>query len=134
MKSVEAKVSGDASGFAQAIEVRRFSLVADEPESLGGTDTGPAPYELLLSALGACTSMTCALYAKRKGWPLERVDVHLSHEKRVGEDPPDHIQREVAFVGPLDDEQRARLLEIANKCPVHKTLARGTTIETRAAQ
>ena len=90
---VEATVRGDASGLANTIRVREWTLVGDEPEAIGGTDTGPSPFEYLLSALGCCTSMTLALYAKRKGWPLEAVEVHLRHERVVGESPLDRIGR-----------------------------------------
>src|SRR5215211_3769368 len=108
-------------------------LVTDEPASLGGEGAGPDPYTLLLAALGSCVSMTLMLYARRKGWPLERVRVRL-RQRRVhardcaacGEDKPDdyvhHIERAVEMEGPLSEEQRARLLEIAHKCPVHRTL------------
>jgi putative redox protein len=135
-------VTGRTSGLAQQITAGGHALVADEPVAAGGTDTGPAPYELLLSALGACTSMTLALYARRKGWPLEAVTVRLQHSRRHVEDCAtcetedvrlDHIDREVELVGSLSDEQRARLLEIANKCPVHRTLSSRIVISTRLA-
>ncbi|MCB9602797.1 MAG: OsmC family protein [Sandaracinus sp.] len=131
---VEATVRGDASGLANTIRVREWSLVGDEPEAIGGTDTGPSPFEYLLSALGCCTSMTLALYAKRKGWPLEAVEVHLRHERVVGQSPLDRIGRVIELVGPLDDEQRARLIEIANKCPVHQALTKGSHVETSEAE
>lgn len=135
-------VSGSAAGFAQEVTVGRHALTADEPASAGGTDTGPDPYGLLLAALGSCTSMTVALYARRKQWPLTSVTVRLRHgrihaadcstcETREGQ--LDHIERELTLVGPLSDEQRARLLDIANKCPVHRTLTSEISIETRLA-
>ena len=135
-------VYGSAAGFAQAIAVGQHRLAADEAVIVGGTDTGPNPYELLLAALGSCTSMTVAMYARRKGWPLEAVTVRLRHsrvhaadceacETRVG--LLDHIDREVEFSGALSDEQRARLLDIANKCPVHRTLASEIIVQTRMA-
>ena len=136
-------VHGSATGFAQAISVGQHRLAADEPLSVGGTDTGPNPYDLLLAALGSCTSMTVAMYARRKHWPLEDVTVRLRHsrvhaadcesaETKVG--MLDHIDREVEFSGALSDEQRARLLDIANKCPVHRTLASEIIVQTRMAR
>ena len=108
------------------------TLVTDEPAALGGEDAGPDPYTLLLAALGSCVSMTLMLYARRKGWPLERVRVRL-RQRRVhakdcaecGSDSADfihHIERAVEVEGDLTDEQRARLQEIAHRCPVHRTL------------
>ena len=133
-------VSGAASGFAQEIETGRHRLLADEPVAAAGTDTGPSPYELLLAALGSCTSMTVAMYARRKQWPLERVVVRLQHSRIHAEDCAecetkegmlDRIDREVDLIGPLSAEQRARLLEIANRCPVHRTLTSEIDIRTR---
>ncbi len=133
-------VHGRASGFAQEILAGRHRLHADEPVSAGGTDIGPSPYDLLLAALGACTSMTVGMYARRKGWPLEEVRVHLRHSKihaadcaecETKEGMLDRIEREIHFVGPLNDEQRAKLMEIANKCPVHRTLKSEIDIQTR---
>lgn len=105
-----------------------LSFVADEPISAGGLGTGPNPYDLLGAALGACTAMTLRLYAARKQWPLEGVRVAVRHERR----DKDVFVREVELDGPLDDTQRARLLEIAEHCPVHRTLTDGAEIETRA--
>ena len=108
------------------------TLVTDEPEALGGEGAGPDPYTLLLAALGSCVSMTLMLYARRKGWPLERVRVRLRqrrvHTKDCAECESDaggfihHIERAVELEGDLDEEQRARLQEIAHRCPVHRTL------------
>ena len=107
------------------------ALVADEPESLGGTDAGPGPYELLLSAVGACKAITMRMYADRKGWALERAVLSLRHDRRHPEDCEDcddpaaridHIDVEIQLVGDLDGAQRARLLEIADRCPVHRTI------------
>jgi uncharacterized OsmC-like protein len=134
-------VRGRAAGFAQEIHAGRHRLHADEPDSAGGTDTGLSPYDLLLAALGACTSMTMGMYARRKAWPLEEVTVYLRHSKihaadcaecETKEGMLDRIERDIHMVGPLTDEQRFKLLEIANKCPVHRTLTSEIDIETRA--
>lgn len=118
---------------AQAIQFGAQTLVADEPVSEGGEDRGPNPYQLLLGALGACTAMTLQLYARRKGWPLEQVEVKLTHDRIHAEDCGecetregflDEIRKEIRVSGPLDDEQRQRLLEIARRCPVNLTLQR----------
>ena len=133
-------VRGSASGPAQEIETGRHRLVADEPVEAGGTDTGPSPYELLLAALGACTSMTLSMYARRKQWPLETVTVRLQHARIHAQDCAecetkegmlDRIDREISLTGPLDEAQRERLLEIANRCPVHRTLVSEINIRTR---
>ena len=133
-------VHGSAAGFAQAIAVGRHQLTCDEPAEVGGTDTGPTPYDLLLAALGSCTSMTVAMYARRKRWPLEAVTVRLRHSKIHAADCEacetkegwlDHIERAVELTGVLSDDQRARLLDIANKCPVHRTLTSEIHVETR---
>jgi putative redox protein len=123
--------------FKQQITAGRHKLIADEPVEAGGSDAGPDPYSLLLAALGACTSMTLQLYARKKGWPLEKVEVSLSHSRiyaedckecKVKEGKIERIERFISLTGPLTEEQRARLLEIAQKCPVHKTLASGVSI------
>lgn len=119
------------SRLAQDVFVGRHRLSADEPVGAGGSDLGPNPYDYLLAGLGACTSMTLRLYADHKKWPLEKVSVRLSHEKIHAEDCADcetkegkidQIEREIEVQGPLDSTQRQRLLEIAEKCPVHRTL------------
>ncbi len=118
-------------GYTTEIMVRHHSLQADEPESVGGNDFGPSPYELVTAGLGACTAMTLQMYARRKKWPLEEVVVHLEHYKdylsdqKNLEDPKskiDHFSRIIEVEGDLDETQRQRLLEIANKCPVHRTM------------
>jgi putative redox protein len=131
-------VRGAADGFVQEIVAGRHQLRSDEPQSVGGTDQGPTPYGLLLAALGSCTSMTVGMYARRKQWPLTGLTVRLGHSRvhaqdcAVGEKEPAMltvIDREVEFEGALSDEQRDRLLAIANRCPVHLTLT--STIEIR---
>lgn len=141
MSDPDVSVTGDASGFAQQVVVGSHRLTADEPIDVGGKDTGPSPYDLLLAALGSCTSMTISLYARTKKWPLESVTVNLRHSKihatdcgdcETKEGKIDRIDREIHFVGNLDPEQRKRLLEIADKCPVHRTLESEIDIQTRA--
>jgi uncharacterized OsmC-like protein/alpha-beta hydrolase superfamily lysophospholipase len=130
------------SRLAQEILVGHHRLTADEPTEAGGSDLGPNPYDLLLAALGACTSMTLRLYADHKQWPLERTTVHLTHEKihaadcadcETREGKIDAIEREIEIAGPLDAQQRQRLLEIAEKCPVHRTLHSEIKIRSRLA-
>jgi len=118
--------------FSQSISVNNHhQLYADEPESYGGNDSGPSPYDLLLAGLGACTSMTLRMYAERKGIALEHVSVNMKHDKMHAQDcadcetttgKVDHIEREITITGDIDAATRQRLLEIADKCPVHKTL------------
>jgi putative redox protein len=104
--------------------------LADEPESLGGRDTGPAPASLLLSSLGACTSITLKMYAKRKDWPLEALRVTLSMTSTANGTV---IDRQIVLTGPLSEDQRERLLQIANACPVHKILTGAIQIQTAIA-
>jgi putative redox protein len=123
---------GWASGkFAQDIQVASHRLRADEEKDKGGDDTGASPHELLLAALGSCTAMTLKVYAERKGWPLRDVHVSLNGTQT---DSGLVISRQLSLDGDLDAEQRQRLLEIADKCPVHKTLVGEITINTTAAQ
>jgi putative redox protein len=134
-------VRGDAAGFAQEVEIGPHRLKGDEPVAYGGTDIGPSPYDFLLAALGTCTSMTISFYARRKGWPLEKVTVSLHHAKihatdcaecetKVGK--LDRIELEIELIGALTTEQRAKLMEIADRCPVHQTLTSEINIRTRA--
>ena len=135
----EVVVRGGAAGFAQDITAGPHHLRADEPLSAGGTETGPTPYDLLLAALGSCTSMTIAVYARRKQWPLNNVTVRLRHSRVHAEDCATEahdakltvIDREIELDGTLDESQRARLLAIANRCPVHLTLGSRIDVRTR---
>jgi putative redox protein len=125
--------------FTNDIFVGKHMLRADEPVAVGGMDTGPGPYDLLNAALGACTSMTLRAYADLKGIPLERVSVELKHDKihaadcaecETKEGKIDRVDRSITLEGKLDDQQRAKLLEIADKCPVHRTLHSEVLIKT----
>ena len=117
--------------FPHLVAAGGHTIIADEPQSVGGSDTGLTPYQLLLAGLGACTSMTMRMYAKRKGWPADHIRVDLTHAKKYlddcqgCEDNPvkiDLIERTIALGDDLSEEQRSRLMEIADKCPVHRTL------------
>jgi uncharacterized OsmC-like protein len=128
-------------GYTQQIAAGHYRLVADEPRPIGN-DIGPTPYDLLLGALGACTSMTVRMYADRKRWPLEQVRVTLRHSRihakdcadcETGNGWIDHIDRSVELTGDLDDTQRQRLLHIAERCPVHQTLTSEVRIATSLA-
>ena len=136
----QAVVQGNGQAYVQQITMSHHTMVADEPVALGGTDTGPSPYDLLIAALGACTSITLTMYARRKNWKLEGVGVTLRHSKIHAADCEecdkregmlDRIDREIKLEGDLSDEQQTRLLEIADKCPVHKTLVSEVSIKTR---
>ena len=129
-------------GYATDILAGKHNLLADEPSSAGGTDSGPTPYDLLLSSLGACTGMTLRMYADRKQWPLEEIKVHLQHEKRHSVDSRecenpgsklDHIDKVIEINGDLDKAQRERLLEISGRCPVHRTLSSEIVINSKLA-
>ncbi|HSJ32264.1 MAG TPA: bifunctional alpha/beta hydrolase/OsmC family protein [Longimicrobiales bacterium] len=129
-----------AGAFRTEILARGHAIVADEPKAVGGDDLGPTPYDLLAAALGACTTMTLRMYADRKEWPLEEAVVQLKHSRVHAEDEErcaegadarmDRLDRELTLVGPLTTEQRTRLLEIADRCPVHQTLSAGVQIAT----
>jgi putative redox protein len=121
--------------FRTDVMVRGHPLVADEPELLGGGDQGPTPYDLLCAALGSCTTITLRMYADRKGWPLEEVLASVTHRRETSAEsgaPRDHFRLELEFRGDLSEEQRARLLEIADRCPVHRTLLGPSAVATRA--
>ncbi len=107
-----------------------YAFIADEPRAVGGLGSGPDPYGMMAAALGACTAMTIRLYADRHGWPLERVQVSVEHH-RASLDARDLFERSISLEGPLDGDQRQRLLEMAEKCPVHRTLDRGSDVRTR---
>jgi len=136
-------VRGDATGFAQEILVREHRLHADEPVRAGGADRGPTPYDLLLAALGACTSMTIGLYARRKRLPLESITVRLRHgrihasdcaECETKEEMIDRIDVVIELGGAIDDAQREELGKIAERCPVSRTLRRGVQIVSRVRE
>ena len=140
-QQVVVKLSSE-DGFTTNIQAGPHGLVADEPEEVGGNDFGPDPYELLNSALGACTAMTLHMYARRKGWQLEDVIVHLSHSKtsQYFEDAQDSgsskskidkFEKTIELIGDLDNTQRQRLLQIADRCPIHRTLDSPQTFVTK---
>lgn len=110
------------------LTISDHNIVADEPEELGGTDQGPAPVEFLLISLASCTAITLRMYANRKNWPLENIRVEVDFEKV---DNKTIFKRELQVVGDLTEEQRTRLLQIANACPVHKTLTNPIEVQTK---
>jgi uncharacterized OsmC-like protein len=135
----EVIVYGSAAGFAQEISTGSHRLTSDEPVDAGGAGSGPSPYDLLLSALGSCTSMTLGAYARRKAWPLESVTVRLRYSRihavdcaecETKEGMLDRVDVDIELAGTLTGEQRSKLLEIANKCPVHRTLTSEINIRT----
>jgi len=142
-KTPDVVVHGSAHSFRQEVVVGKHNLVADEPISAGGSDAGPDPYDYLLTGLGACTSMTVGLYARRKQIPLENITVLLWHSRIYARDCEecetkdgmlDRIDVEVELTGPLSTEQHAKLMEIAAKCPVHRTLTSEINIRLRPAE
>ena len=141
-KPADVVVHGDAGSFRQEIVAGKHYLRADEPVSAGGGDAGPNPYDYLLAALGVCTSMTVGFYARRKQFPLENISVSLWHSRIHAKDCEecetkegmlDRIDMEVELTGSLTAEQHAKLMEIAGKCPVHRTLTSEINIRLRAA-
>lgn len=116
--------------YTNDVTVGRHRFLSDEPANLGGNDDGPNPYDLLCAALGSCTSMTLRMYADRKGWPVGQISVDVDHQRVDGDDI---FTRSISILGDLDDDQHARLIEIATRCPVHRTLERASTIVTESA-
>jgi uncharacterized OsmC-like protein len=142
-KTADVIVRGDAHSFRQEVVAGKHHLIADEPASAGGGDAGPDPYDYLLTALGVCTSMTVGLYARRKQFPLENITVSLWHSRIYAKDCEecetkegmlDRIDLELELTGPLSEEQHAKLMEIAGKCPVHRTLTSEINIRLRPAR
>jgi len=141
-KTPHVVVHGSVRSFRQEIVIGKHSLIADEPGSAGGGDAGPGPYDYLLTALGACTSMTVGLHARRKQMPLEEITVSLWHSRIYARDCEecetregmlDRIELELEMTGSLTAEQRAKLMEIAGKCPVHRTLTSEINIRLQPA-
>lgn len=122
------RVASNSSRYGQEVTIRQFRLKADEPPTVGGDDSGPSPFEWILAGLGACTSMTLQMYAERKGWPLEQVIVELDYVRQNGQ-PVIHV--DLAMAGDLDEDQRQRLLEMSDRCPVHKLLTVPVQIQTQ---
>jgi len=142
LRGVVVVAESDARPYGQRITVGGHELLADEPAEIGGAGTGPGPYDLLLAALGACTSITVRMYAERKSWPLRHITVRLRHRRVHAKDCADcetktgwmdRIERELQFDGELTDEQRAALLDIAERCRVHRTLHSQVAISTTEA-
>ena len=126
-----AQVVDSGPGSLQAeISVAGQTFRGDEPVTHGGTGKGPAPHDLLAAGLAQCTALTLRLYADRKAWPLERVEVSVTHESQLEATPRDLFRRRVRIFGPLNEAQKARLMDIAERCPVHRTLTAGSRIET----
>lgn len=142
-KPADVIVRGNSNSFLQEVVVGLHHLKADEPLNVGGSDSAPDPYDYVLAGLGACTSMTVGLYARRKKWPLENITVSLRHSRIYASDCAecetkegllDRIDVELDLTGPLTGEQRAALMQAASKCPVHRTLKSEIDIRLQAAQ
>lgn len=136
-------VRGNASGFHQEIESGVHRFEADEPLSVGGADKAPTPYDYLLAGLGGCTSMTIGLYARRLKWPLEEITIALRHSRIHAKDCEDcetkqgmldRIEMDIELTGPLTAEQHAKLIEVAHKCPVHRTMTSEIDVRVKASQ
>jgi putative redox protein len=133
-------IDSGRSDYAQKVSVGDHVLLADEPADFGGSDTGPNPQEYLMAALGACASITTQMYAKRKQWNLQSVHIDVAYERVLAADNAvsgvavgmsDQFEMEISLVGDLSEQQRNRLFEIANRCPVHRTLTSGAKIQSR---
>ena len=131
------------SGYRTDVSAREHRFTVDEPTSVGGSNAGPTPYEYLLGSLGGCTAMTLRMYANRKQWPLERVEIKLRTARSYARDCENcvdqdvgitRLERRIELTGPLTVDQRARLLQIADRCPVKQSLERGFRVETTAGQ
>lgn len=122
-----------AGKFQVAVQVAGVALMLDEPVSVGGLGSGPTPYQMLASALAACTTMTLRVYALQKGWQITGIRTLAGHQRQPGVVPADLFTRRIEIEGDLDETQRARLLEIADRCPVHRTLTGGARVETELA-
>ena len=134
-QSGEVTISETGEGaFQVEVSAGGARFLADEPPEVGGLGSGPTPYDLLAAGLGACTAMTLRMYARHKGIPLEHVGVAVAHARRDGADPPDVFTRRLVLQGDLSAQQRQRLAEIADRCPVHRTLERGAAVETRSGE
>ncbi|TZG25828.1 OsmC family protein [Sphingomonas montanisoli] len=120
--------------FQAKVSTAGTEIIVDEPVDAGGLGSGPTPYQLLASALAACTTMTLRLYAERKGWPVRNIRTAVGHHREEGKSPADVFVRRVSFAGELDAEQRARLIEIADRCPVHRTLTGAARVETKVGE
>ena len=128
-QGVRAELTGKGR-FQTALHLHGQIVLADEPIEVGGLASGPTPYELLSGSLAACTAMTMRLYAERKGWELPPFRVEVVHSPPLGASARDRFTRRIHLAAPIDEERKARLLEIANRCPVHRTLERGFDIST----
>lgn len=121
--------------YQQEVIAGQHHLLADEPASVGGADAGPAPFDLLMAALGSCTSMTLRMYAERKELPVRKISVALSHERlQIDGSLRDRINRTITLEGDLSAEQRQRMLEIANKCPIHRAISQPLLIASQLAE